>query len=369
MAVLAGAAPAPDPWLVYIGTYTGPKSQGIYVSRFDATAGRLGPPELAAESESPSFLAVHPTRPLLYAVNEVAEFEGAAAGAVSAFAVDAASGRLTPLNRVSSRGAHPCHLAVDRTGRHVLVANYTGGSVASLPIRPDGGLEAATALAQHTGSSVDPGRQKGPHAHAVELDPANRFALAADLGLDKVLVYRFDPASGLTAGAPDQASLRPGAGPRHLAFGRDGRHVYVVNEMHMTVTVFGYQEGRLVERQTVSTLPAGESPRPTDSGAEVVVHPGGRFLYASNRGVDTIAVFAIGEDGRLTPVEHVPTGGRTPRSFAVDPTGRFLLAANQRSDQVTLFRIEPRTGRLTATGQSIEVGAPVCLTFVRASAP
>jgi 6-phosphogluconolactonase len=368
-AAATAAVPAPAEWMVYIGTYTGAKARGIYLSRFDATTGRLAPAELATESENPSFLALHPTRPLLYAVNEIGTFEGESAGSVSAFAVEAATGRLTLINRSSSKGGGPCHLTVDRTGRNVLVANYGGGSVASLPIRPDGGLAAASAFVQHHGSSADPQRQKGPHGHAVELDKANRIALVADLGLDRVLVYRFDPERGsLDPADPPFAALAPGAGPRHLAFGRDGRHVYVLNEMHLTVTVFGYDAGRLREVQTVSTRPAGTKPGADDSGAEVQLHPGGRFLYTSNRGPDSITVFSIDPaSGRLTRLDETPTGGRTPRNFAVDPTGRFLLAANQNSDRVVVFRIDAETGRLTPTAQAIEVGAPVCVVFRQAS--
>jgi len=362
----AGAAPPSAQDLVYIGTYTRATSRGIYVARFDPATGRLDPPELAAESSNPSFLALHPDRALLYAANEVSDFEGQAAGSVSAFAIDAATGRLRLLNRVSSRGADPCHLVVDGTGKNVLVANYTGGSVASLPIRPDGSLGAATAFVQHQGSGANPDRQKGPHAHAVQLDAANRLLLVADLGLDRVLLYRFDAARGaLEPSDPPHASLGPGAGPRHLAFAPDGRHLYAVNEMNLTVRVFRYDAGRLIDEQTVSTLPAGTKPGKADSTAEVQVHPSGRFLYASNRGPDTIAVFAIdAASGRLTPVEHVPTGGRTPRNFAIEPAGRYLLAANQGSDTVVVFRIDPDTGRLSPAGQSVAVGAPVCLTFV-----
>lgn len=363
-AALPPAASTSD--LVYIGTYTGAQSRGIYVTRFDRATGRLTPPELAAETRNPSFLAPHPDRPLLYAANEVSDFEGQPAGSVSAFAIDAATGRLDFLNRVSSRGADPCHLVVDATGKNVLVANYSGGSVASLPIRPDGGLSPASAFVQHRGSSVDPGRQKGPHAHAVQLDPENRQLLVADLGLDQVLLYRFDAGRGaLEPGAPPFAPLDPGAGPRHLAFGPGGRYLYVVNEMNLTVRVFRYDAGRLSGEQTVSTLPAGTKPGRDDSSAEIQAHPSGRFLYVSNRGADTIAVFAVDPtNGQLTPVEHVSTGGRTPRNFTIDPSGGYLLAANQKSSTVVVFKIDPQTGRLSPSGQTVAVGTPVCLTFV-----
>ncbi len=361
----ARAAPASGPAFVYFGTYTGEKSRGIYVAPWDAATGRVGAPRLAAETENPSFLALHPTRPLLYAANEVAEFEGQKAGFVSAFAVDPATGDLRALGRASSKGAAPCHLVVDASGGNVLVANYSGGSVASLPLGPDGAVKEASSFVQHQGASVDPQRQKGPHAHMVAVDRANRFALVADLGLDQILVYRLDAAHGrLQPSAPPMARVTPGSGPRHFAFSPDGRDLYLDNEMTMTVTAFKYAKGRLTEFQTVSTLPEGAKPGPDDSGAEIAVHPSGRFVYASNRGPDTLAVFARdAASGKLTRVEQVPTGGRTPRSFGIDPSGRYLLAANQRSDTVVVFRVDPESGRLTPTGQTVEVGAPVSVTF------
>ncbi|HUG52789.1 MAG TPA: lactonase family protein [Vicinamibacteria bacterium] len=350
---------------VYFGTYTGPKSQGIYVSTFDAATGALGPPRLAAESANPSFLALHPSRPLLYAVNEEDDFEGQRAGSVSAFAIEPATGTLKALGRASSRGAHPCHLAVDRSGRHVLVANYSGGNVASLPLRADGSLEAASSVVQHAGSSADAKRQKGPHAHMIEADPGNDFVLAADLGLDQVLVYRFDDDKGLlTPADPPHARVAPGSGPRHFAFSPDGRDLYVLNEMLITVTAFKHQGGRLTEYQTVPATAPGASITPADSGAEILVHPVGRFVYASLRGPDSLAVFARdAQSGRLTLVEHVASGGKTPRGFGIDPSGRWLLAAHQRSDQVVVFGIDAGTGRLEATGQTLEVGSPVSVAF------
>jgi 6-phosphogluconolactonase len=368
---MAAAAPSPSPKpargqdLVYFGTYTGPKSKGIYVAPFDAATGKLGTLRVAAETENPSFLALHPTRPLLYAVNEVDNFEGQKAGSVSAFAIDPATGELRALSRASSRGAAPCHLAVDRSGRHVLVANYSGGSVASLPLRADGGVEAASSFIQHAGTGADPKRQKGPHGHMIETDQANRFALAADLGLDQILVYRFDAKSGaLTPATPPYASLAGGSGPRHFAFSPDGKDVYVLNEMKVTVSAFKYADGKLTEYQTLSAMPGGAEPTAADSGAEILVHPSGRFVYSSQRGPDNIAVFAReSATGRLTLVEHVPSGGKTPRGFGIDPSGRWMLVGNQRSDQIVVFAIDPKTGRLTATGQTAELGAPVAVTF------
>jgi 6-phosphogluconolactonase len=364
------AASTPAGLLVYFGTYTGPASKGIYVSRFDPATGGLAPAELAADTVNPSFLAASPDGRFLYSVNEVGEFQGKKSGFASAFAIDRATGRLTLLNQSSTGGADPCHANVDRSGRSLLVANYSGGSIAALPIGPDGRLGAASSVVQHKGSSVNRERQEGPHAHSIELDAANRFALVDDLGLDKVLVYRFDPVRGtLTPHEPPSASVAPGSGPRHLAFHPDGRHVYVINEMLLTITAFRFdpERGVLEQLQTLSTLPAGVAPRPEYSTAEVRVHPSGRFLYGSNRGHDTIAVFAIdGKTGSLTPIEHVPTGGKTPRNFTLDPTGAYLLAANQGSDSVVVFRIDGATGRLKATGQTLRVGSPVCVTFAPA---
>jgi 6-phosphogluconolactonase len=353
---------------VYLGTYTGAKSKGIYVSRLDAS-GSLTAPELAAETPSPSFLAIHPSRDLLYAVNEVSEFGGRRGGSVSAFAIDPKTGSLRLLNQQSSEGAGPAHLSVDKGGRNVLVANYGGGSVAVLPIKSDGSLKPASTSIQHTGSSVNPQRQKEPHAHAINIDAADRFAYVADLGLDKVLIYRFDGARGsLAANDPPSATLKPGAGPRHLAIHPNGRFVYVINELDCTVTAFSRDAkgGGLTSVQTLSTLPEGRSVLPEYSTAEVQLHPSGKFLYGSNRGHDSITVFAIDEkSGRLTYVQNEPTQGSTPRGFGIDPSGRYLLAANQRSDSVVVFRIDPQTGRLTPTGNKIEVGAPVCVEFLR----
>ena len=255
---------------------------------------------------------------------------------------------------------------VDKTGKDVLVANYDSGSVSVLPIQPDGKLGAATAFVQHQGSSADPQRQEGPHAHSINVDAANRFAFAADLGLDKVLVYRFDPAKGtLIANSPPSVSVKPGAGPRHFAFHPGGHYAFVINEMGSTVTAFSYDpaHGVLKELQTISTLP--ENFKGENSTAEVQVHPSGKFLYGSNRGHDSIAVFAIDPDkGTLSLVERQSTQGKTPRNFGIDPSGQYLLAANQDSGTVVVFRIDPQTGHLSPTGQVVEVPSPVCVKFL-----
>jgi 6-phosphogluconolactonase len=351
--------------LVYFGTYTGPKSKGIYVAPFDAATGKLGALRVAAETENPSFLALHPKRPLLYAVNETDNYEGQKAGSVSAFAIDPATGDLRALSRASSRGGSPCHLFVDGSGRYVLVANYGGGSVASLPIGADGGVGPAASFVQHTGKGFDPKRQNGPHGHMIVTDKSNRFALAADLGLDQVLVYRFDARTGaLTPSDPPYAAAEPGSGPRHFAFSPDGRDLYVLNEIKVTVSAFKYDAGKLTPYQTLSAMAGEAVPTPADSGAEIAVHPSGRFVYSSQRGPDDIAVFARDtSSGRLTLVEHVASGGRTPRGFGIDPSGRWMIVGNQRSDTVQVFAIDTATGRLKATGQTAEVGGPVSVTF------
>lgn len=360
---------SPGELLVYFGTYTTPKSKGVYVSRLELGTGSLSAPVLAAEATNPSFLAVHPSRPFLYAVNEVDTFEGNRTGSVSAFAVDRVSGALAALNRQPSGGAAPAHLSVDPSGRSVLVANYGGGSVAVLPIDGDGTLKPATALVQHSGSSVNPERQRRPHAHAITLEPTNRFAYVADLGLDKVMIYRFEAANGtLIANSPPFASVPPGAGPRHVAIHPGGRFAYVINELACSITVFDLDpaSGGLRESQAISSLPAGQGVAAGYSTAEIMVHPSGRFLYGSNRGHDSIAVFAIDAgSGKLTPLEHQATQGRTPRGFGIDPSGAYLLVGNQRSDTVVVFRIDQTSGRLTPTGQKVEVGAPVSVVFVR----
>jgi 6-phosphogluconolactonase len=351
---------------VYFGTYTGAKSKGIYVSKFNSTTGELSEPELAAETKSPSFLAVDSKNRFLYAVGEASQFAGRTSGTVNAFALDAKTGKLTLLNQQPSGGAGPCHVALDAKGRCLLVANYGGGSVASLPVNSDGSLGEPGSVIQHVGSSVDPKRQTGPHGHFITADPADRFALACDLGLDKVLIYRLDAKRAtLTANDPPSASVLPGAGPRHLVFSPNGKFVYVINEMGSTLTTFSYdpRKGSMQELQTVSTLPEGFTGNTTT--AEVQVHPSGKFVYGSNRGHDSIAVFAVDKkSGKLTFVEHESTQGKTPRHFAIDPTGRWLLAENQGSDSVVVFAINAKSGALTATGQSISVGSPVCAVFV-----
>jgi 6-phosphogluconolactonase len=365
---LAAKPPAKGKFLLYIGTYTGQYSKGIYAYRFNSKSGQLAPLGLVAETANPSYLAVHPSQKFLYAANEVDDFEGKKAGSISAFALDAKTGKLAFLNTVSSRGADPCYVTVDKTGKYALVANYSGGSVAAFPIGDDGRLGEASAFIQHTGHGTNPERQEGPHAHSINLSPDNRFAVAADLGLDELLVYRFDATKGsLAAHEPPFAKVNPGAGPRHFDFHPQGKFAYAINEMGSSITAFAYDAagGVLKELQTISSLPKDYSGSNDD--ADIHVHPSGKFLYGSNRGHDSIAVFAIDPDkGTLTLVEHVSTQGKTPRNFGIDPSGRYLFAANQNSDNIVVFRIDSQTGRLTPAGLTLEVPSPVCVKFVAA---
>jgi 6-phosphogluconolactonase len=351
-------------YIAYVGTYTGPHSKGIYAFRFDASTGELTSLGLMAESTNPSFLAADSKGRFLYAANEISNYEGQKSGGISALAIDRKTGKLAFLNEVPSGGAGPCYVTLDKTDRYVLVANYDGGSVAVFPVGQDGRLGAASAFVQHSGHSINPQRQEGPHAHAIELSPDNRFAIAADLGLDELLVYHFNASSGaLTPNKPPFAKVELGAGPRHLAFHPNGQFLYVINELQSSVTAFSYETGALRYLGTFSTLP--KEFKGGNDAAEIVVHPTGRFLYGSNRGHDSIAVFTIDPAaGTLKPVEYALTQGKTPRNFAIDPTGSYLLAANQDSNSVVAFRIDRKTGQLTPTGRALEFPSPVCITLV-----
>lgn len=360
-AAAQSAGAGTEPIRVYIGTYTLGNSKGIYQMRLNTRTGALENLGLACAVENPSFLALHPNKPVLYAVGEMA-----AGGVVSAFSIEAGTGSLCLLNQQSSEGKGPCHVAVSRAGQHVLCANYGGGSVAVLPIDAEGRLREATALIQHQGSSVHPQRQQGPHAHSVTLDKAGRFVFAADLGLDKIMIYRMDEAQGtLPPNDPAFTALKPGAGPRHFAFHPGGRFAYVVNELDNTVTAFSYDaaSGKLETLHSAGTLPndfKGEN-----STAEIRVHPSGRYVYCSNRGHDSIAIFGIDSaSGRLTPLGHTYTRGHVPRNFNIDPSGKYLLAANQKSGTVAVFHINLDTGLLEPLGKPVEVPTPVCVLFV-----
>jgi len=356
-------------YIAYVGTYTAKtSSKGIYAYRFDPEKGQLTSIGVAAETADPSFLAVHPNGKYLYAVNEISTFNGGAGGAVSAFSIAAKTGALEFLNQVPTRGAGPCHVSVERNGAYVLVANYDGGSIASFAVHDDGSLGTASGYVQHSGSGPNKERQEGPHAHWIGTSPDNRFALAVDLGLDQVLVYGFDSSKGIfTPMLSGFAKVKPGAGPRHLAFHPNGKFAYVLNEMDSSVTVFSYQakNGAFSSLETISAVPRDYAGR--KEAAEIAVHPSGKFLYTSNRGHDSIAIFEINPaKGTLKSLGQVLSGGKTPRHFAIDPTGMYLLAENQESNNVVVFHIDPATGNLTPTGQTIEVPSPVCITFVAA---
>ena len=360
------SASPPGVWRLYVGTYTNEgASRGIYALSLDRQSGELRDGGLVAETASPSFLAMAPNRRALYAVNELTEFGGQPSGAVTAFARDPGTGALTSLGQRPSRGGAPCYISVDRAGRYVLVANYVGGNVALLPIDSTGALGDATAVVQHAGRGPNADRQASPHAHCIILDAPNRFAIAADLGADALMLYRVDDRRGLMTPADVAAfKLRAGAGPRHLAWASNAPTLYVVNELDSTLVVLSYDpyRGRLSEREIVSTRPPGATG--ANFPADLHVHPRGHTVYASNRGDDTIAVFAVAPDtGRLALAQTVSTGGTWPRNFALDPTGTQLLVANQRSNSVVGFRIDEATGRLTPSGARVDLPAPVCLLF------
>lgn len=360
--------PDDDELTLYIGTYTSGSSQpgeGIYIYRMNEKTAELTHYKTVTGVQDPSFLAFDSKRRHLYAVNEIEQFEGKSSGSVSAFSVDKKTGDLNFLNKQSTSGAHPCHLIVDEKDNHVLVANYSGGNVAVLPIMEGGSLGMTTNVVQHRGSSVNKDRQSGPHAHCITLDESNRYALAVDLGLDKILVYKFDKKGGqLLANKVPSVDVSPGDGPRHLTFHPNGKFVYVINELSNTIIAFAYEkdDGTLKRVQTVSTLPLGFQGRSWT--AEIVISESGKYLYGSNRGHDSIVSFAIDEEsGHLTYIEHVSTQGKHPRHFTIAPNGKILLVANRDSNSIVSFRIDKDTGRLTPTGQVTSVPKPVCLLF------
>jgi 6-phosphogluconolactonase len=372
LALTLGAFPAAaqsnGDQIAFIGTYTnGGASKGIYAFWMDSKSGKMTPIGLVGEETNPSFLAIHPSRKYLYAVSEIANYQGQKTGAVSAFSIDAA-GKLTFLNRVSAKGDGTCYVAVDKTGKNVLIANYGGGSVAVLPIDSDGKLREASSYVKHQGEVANLKRQGGPRGHSINLSPDNKFAVAADLGLDQLIVYKFDAAAGtLTPNDPPFIKMAPVAGPRHFQFHPNGKYGYTNNEINLTVTGMSWdaKKGEFKEIQTISTLPADVPVNPKLSTAELLVHQSGKFLYVSNRGHDSIAVFSIDSAGKLTAIDHTPTQGQIPRNFGIDQTGNWLVAANQRSNNLVVFRIDQKTGKLTPTGQTLEVGSPVCVRFMR----
>jgi 6-phosphogluconolactonase len=354
--------------MVYIGTYTKDNSEGIYLCKLDPATGGLSRVSAAQVKDNPSYLALDPQRRYLYAVNETGEYQGKKSGAVSAFAVDQKTGGLRFINQRASQGGAPCYITVDKSGKNVLVANYLGGNVTLFPVGTDGGLGEVSDMHQHQGSSVNEKRQEEPHAHCIVLDPANKFAFAADLGTDKIMIYRFDATkSKLTPNQPAFVATKPGAGPRHLTFHPNGKHAFVINELNSTLTAYSYDasKGSLTEIQTVSTLPQGFSGE--NYCADIHISPDGKFIYGSNRGHDSIVVLGFDQsNGKLTYIQNVSTGGKWPRNFALDPSGKFLLVANQNTNNIVSFKIDSKTGKLASTGQITEVPSPVCLLMVPA---
>ena len=353
--------------LVYIGTYTSSlgfvdgMAEGIYIYRMDASTGDLKLQGVTTQVENPSFLAIHPNGKFLYAVNETEQATGA--GAVSAFSINAADGVLTFLNRQPADGTAACHVAVEKNGHYLAIANYGSGSVVLYPLQADGRIATRSDFHQHAGKSDNVLRQEGPHAHSINIDPTNRFIFVADLGIDLVIGYRLDLEQG-KLWPHSEFHAHPGAGPRHMAFHPNGRFTYIINELDSTINACEYDSslGHLSELQTVPSLP--ESFKGASSCADIHIHPNGRFLYGSNRGDDSLVIYAIDETtGMLAYVGHASTQGKTPRNFAIDPTGTYLYAANQDSSTIVAFRIDAHSGRLTPTGSVIRTPTPVCIKF------
>lgn len=359
-------------YVMYVGAYTNNGSKGIYAYNYDPATGKLTPIGLAAATENPSFLVADSSGAHLYAVNESENYQGASSGGVSAFAIDRASGKLTELNEVASHGADPCFISLDRSGKFLLVANYTGGDVAVFPVLAGGRIGEASSVIQDEGElGPNKARQEKPHAHWIETSARDHFAYVSDLGLDRVLVYKFDATKGTlsrgdSAGASKDffsATLAPGTGPRHVAFSAGGQFMYVIGELDSTVTVFANDEKETYRSiQKISALPAGFAGKNTT--AEITIHPNGKFLYTSNRGDDSMAVFSINRaTGKLTFVQRIPSGGKTPRHFAIDPAGTHLLVANQDTGNVIEFTIDQVTGKLKSKGEVAKVPAAVCVVF------
>jgi len=353
-------------YLAYVGTYTTKTaSKGIYAFRYDASSGKLEPLGVAAETADPSWIAIHPNGKFLYAVKEAGKNS-----MVSGFALNAQTGKLTLLDQLPALGEDPCYISLDKTGKYLLVANYSSGNVVVFPVGADGKLGPATANVRDEGPlGPNKERQEGPHAHWIETSVGNRFAFVSDLGLDRVLIYKFDAEGGrLSNPDPSQpdafsSALPPGSGPRHVAFSHDGKFMYVLGELQSTVTTFANEAGEKYRAlQTVSALPAAFSRR--NDAAEIALHPSGKFIYTSNRGLDSIAVFHVEGSGLLRLAANVRTGGKEPRHFSIDPSGNYLLAENQLSDTIVTFRIDQKTGALTPTGATLEVPSPVCVAFL-----
>ena len=351
--------------LLYVGTYAKPEEESIFLYKLNLSTGALTRVGATKAGENPSYLTLDAKHQYLYAVNETTDFQGKASGAVSAFAVDQKTGALTFLNQQSTQGSAPCYISLDKAARCALVANYLGGNVSLLPIQPNGQLSPASATDQHTGSGPHK-NQEAAHAHCLLPDPANRFAFAVDLGTDKVYGYRLNTEKGtLEPTASPAFTAAPGAGPRHLTFHPTAPLAFLINELNSTVTALRYDAtaGTFQEIQTLSTLPSDFGGQ--NSCADLHVSPNGKFLYGSNRGHDSLVVYAIDTaSGRLTLVQHVPTLGQKPRNFTLDPTGQLVLVANQATNTVVTFWVDGQTGQLTPTGNSVSVLAPVCLQVV-----
>ncbi len=351
--------------LVFIGTYTGNGSEGIYSCQFDPEDGRTTQPILVAKSDNPSFIVIDKEGKFLYAVNEVDNYDENSSGAISVYELVKGSGKLNLIQQVSSLGAHPAHVSIDKSGKYLLAANYTSGNISVFPIDKDGRLGEHTALIQNYGSSVNPERQTSPHAHFIQASNNNRFVMAADLGIDKILIFQFDSATGsLQPNEPAYINLSPGSGPRHFAFTPSGKFLYVLNELTSTVTIFDFDQSTALSqsKQTISTLP--ENYNGANTAAEIIVDSRGKFLYASNRGDNSIVQFRIDPvSGMLTPIAWTSSGGKAPRNFEIDATGKWLFSANQNSDNILLFKIDQENGQLMNIKQSINIKSPVCIKF------
>lgn len=364
LGVTASWTKAEEP-LAFISAFAPGADGAIHAFRLDLQTGKLEPVHRTTGVEHPFFIALSPDQRFLYSIH-AHQFGGKEAEQVAAYEIVGRTGRLKLLNRQSALGSAACYLDVDAAGKTVLVANYSTGSVASLPVQEDGSLGKASSFVQHAGSSVDPERQEGPHAHSFVISPDNRFAFAADLGLDQVLGYRLEAATAkLTPNQPPFVKTPAGAGPRHLTFHPSGKHVYVINELSNSITLFDYEteSGTLVQRQTVPTLP------PDFDGksycADLKITPDGRFLYGTNRGHDSLAAFRLGDDGQLTAIGIEPSLGKGPQNLAITPDGKLLLCANMPGHNVAVFRIDPPTGTLTSVGPPISMPSPSCIRIMK----
>ena len=377
LSFVLSAQAAEKQYILYVGTYTTGDSKGIYAYRYSAGTGELEPLGLAAATENPSFLTSDKANEHLFAVNETGNYQGQSSGGVSAFSMDRKTSKLTQLNQVASRGADPCYISFDRSGKYLLIANYTGGTVSVFPVLPNGRLQEAVSVQKNAGAlGPNKERQDAPHAHWIEASARNQFVYVADLGLDEVLIYKFDGRKGILSRdqpasknkAPSaffSANLAAGTGPRHVAFSSDGNFMYVLGEMDATVTVFANDKETFRSIQKISSLPPDFSGENT--AAEIAVHPSGKFVYTSNRGADSIAEFSVDSaSGKLTLVGNVPSFGKSPRHFTIDPTGTRLLVANQDTGNIVEYSIDSSTGKLTRVGKMVSVPSPVCLIFVPA---